>query len=207
MSGSDGMLPLRPQIVARQRDEDEKPLKIVVTGPFSAGKTTFVRTISEGGFLGTDRSVTDASRDIKPQTTVAMDFGRLEIGPDLNLQLVGTPGQQRFDVMWEILARGMLGFVLLVDPGAPDSLAEAAQILTAFQGFRDVPFVVAATHLDGRPAPYSSDLQMVRGALGLGAEVPVIGCDPRVKEDVKGAVIQLLTEIMGAASAGRSRAV
>src|ERR1700759_2764987 len=126
-------------------------VKIVVTGPFSAGKTTLIRTISEITVLSTERSITDETRSRKTDTTVAMDFGRITIDRDLVLYLFGTPGQDRFDFMWEILGEGMLGYVVLVDADRPDSLDEAVGILAAFRRMAHVPYVVAlnrATDLD-----------------------------------------------------------
>nr|MCU0265583.1 ATP/GTP-binding protein [Actinomycetes bacterium] len=108
-------------------------VKIVVTGPFSAGKTTLIRTISEITVLSTERGITDSTRSRKAETTVAMDFGRITIDRDLVLYLFGTPGQERFDFMWEILGEGMLGYVLLVDAEREDSLAESIGILEAFR--------------------------------------------------------------------------
>src|SRR3954454_23298752 len=89
-------------------------VKIVVTGPFAAGKTTVIRTISEITGLSTEKGITDESRSRKNDTTGAMDFGRITIVRDLVLYLFGTLGQNRFDFMWEILGEGMLGFVLRV---------------------------------------------------------------------------------------------
>src|SRR5579885_2805136 len=108
-------------------------VKIVVTGPFSAGKTTLIRTISEITVLSTERGITDETARRKAQTTVALDFGRITIDRDLVLYLFGTPGQDRFDFMWEILGEGMLGYVLLVDATRPESLDEAVGILDAFR--------------------------------------------------------------------------
>src|SRR6201995_1639389 len=118
-------------------------VKIVVTGPFSAGKTTLIRTISEITVLSTEKGITDETRSRKTDTTVAMDFGRITIDRDLVLYLFGTPGQERFDFMWEILGEGMLGFVLLIDATRPESVAEARTILPAFRDVSAVPFVVA----------------------------------------------------------------
>src|SRR3954463_15952017 len=108
-------------------------VKIVVTGPFSAGKTTLIRTISEITVLSTERGITDQTRSRKNETTVAMDFGRITIDRELVLYLFGTPGQERFDFMWEILGEGMLGYVLLLDANRGDSLSEAVGILDAFR--------------------------------------------------------------------------
>ena len=78
-------------------------VKMVVTGPFSAGKTEFIRTISEIDIVSTERKVTDETKSVKEETTVAMDFGRITVDEDLVLYIFGTPGQKRFDFMWEIM--------------------------------------------------------------------------------------------------------
>ncbi len=81
-------------------------VKMVITGPFNSGKTEFVRSISEIDVVSTERKLTsEAERDVKEDTTVAMDFGRITVDNDLVLYLFGTPGQRRFDFMWEILAQ------------------------------------------------------------------------------------------------------
>src|SRR6476646_8632239 len=100
-------------------------VKMVVTGPFAAGKTEFIGSISEIAVVRTERKITDATRVVKAQTTVAMDFGRITIDKELVLYLFGTPGQERFDFMWEILGEGMLGYLLLLAANREDSLAEA----------------------------------------------------------------------------------
>ena len=124
-------------------------VKIVVTGPFAAGKTTLIRTISEITVLSTEKGITDETRSRKNDTTVAMDFGRITIDRDLVLYLFGTPGQDRFDFMWEILGEGMLGYILLVDSERQDSLDEAVGILAAFRKMARVPFVVALNRSTG----------------------------------------------------------
>src|SRR5438034_368141 len=93
-------------------------VKVVVTGPFAAGKTTFIQQLSEIPVVSTEKPVTDETRATKEMTTVAMDFGKITFKEPENavaLYLFGTPGQDRFDFMWEVLSRGMLGFVVLVD--------------------------------------------------------------------------------------------
>src|ERR1700689_2111074 len=89
-------------------------VKIVVTGPFAAGKTTLIRTISEITVLSTEKGITDSTRSRKNDTTVAMDFGRITIDRDLVLHLFGTPGQGYFDFILVILGEGMLGYVVLL---------------------------------------------------------------------------------------------
>src|SRR3954462_2136850 len=146
-------------------------VKIVVTGPFSAGKTTLIRTISEITVLSTEKDITDSTRSRKSETTVAMDFGRITIDRDLVLYLFGTPGQERFDFMWEILGEGMLGYVLLVDANRPDSLDEAVGILRAFRKMAHVPFVVGLNRADGVD---EDEEGRVRDALDLDPDVPVV---------------------------------
>src|ERR687894_907982 len=128
----------RTRTVRRSRARTTKtvrPLKIVITGPFAAGKTTFIKTISEVAIVGTDRGITDDTRSVKPRTTVALDFGRLTFADDLTLFLFGTPGQRRFEVMWEILSQGMIGFVVLVNAEDVRSAEEAGHILEQFRRY------------------------------------------------------------------------
>ena len=168
-------------------------VKIVVTGPFAAGKTTLIRTISEITVLSTEKDITDSTRSRKAETTVAMDFGRITIDRDLVLYLFGTPGQDRFDFMWEILGEGMLGYILLVDTSRPESLDEAVGILAAFRRMARVPFVVA---LNRAAALDPSGEATVRSVLDLGDDVPVVPCDATDRESVKGVLLALLYSVV-----------
>src|SRR5918999_6396903 len=141
----------RAELVRKQRSGNgvvARPLKLVVTGPFSAGKTTLIKTISEVAVVGTERDVTDGAKAVKSRTTVAMDFGRITFGDDLSLFLFGTPGQRRFETMWAFLSEGMLGFIMLVRAGDGASFREAAEMLSTFSIYADVPYVVGVSHLD-----------------------------------------------------------
>ncbi|MEO6712242.1 MAG: ATP/GTP-binding protein [Mycobacteriales bacterium] len=168
-------------------------VKIVVTGPFAAGKTTLIRTISEITVLSTEKGITDETKSRKSDTTVAMDFGRITIDRDLVLYLFGTPGQERFDFMWEILGEGMLGYILLCDATREDSLAEARNILDAFRRMAKVPFVVGMNRSQGiDPAEEA----IVRDRLALDAEVPVVPCDATDRESVKSVLLALLYSVV-----------
>jgi small GTP-binding protein len=168
-------------------------VKIVVTGPFAAGKTTLIRTISEITVLSTEKGITDETKSRKSDTTVAMDFGRITIDRDLVLYLFGTPGQERFDFMWEILGEGMLGYVLLCDADREDSLVEARNILDAFRKMARVPFVVGMNRSQGiDPAEEA----VVREALALDADVPVVPCDATDRESVKSVLLALLYSVV-----------
>ena len=177
----------------KRRKHGGTAVKIVVTGPFSAGKTTLIRKISEITVLSTEKDITDETRSRKAETTVAMDFGRITIDRDLVLYLFGTPGQDRFDFMWEILGEGMLGYVLLVDATRPDSIDEAVGILAAFRKMARVPFVVALNRTEGLdPAGESR----IRSALQLADQVPVVPCDATDRESVKAVLLALLYSVV-----------
>ena len=176
-----------------RRKHGGQAVKIVVTGPFSAGKTTLIRTISEITVLSTEKDITDSTRSRKAETTVAMDFGRITIDRDLVLYLFGTPGQDRFDFMWEILGEGMLGYVLLLDATRKDSLDEAVGILAAFRKMARVPFVVA---LNRAPGLEPADEERVREVLELDERVPVVPCDATDRESVKAVLLALLYSVV-----------
>ena len=138
------------------------------------------------------RSSTAAER-IKDQTTVAMDFGRITIDDDLVLYLFGTPGQKRFDFMWEILSEGMLGFIVVVDSSRPETFREARSILDTFRGYAATPYVVAANKQDHPDAWSPEDLRI---ALKIDSSVKVASCVARDKESVKGTLLELLYSIL-----------
>ena len=178
------------------RSTSRRPLKIVVTGPFAAGKTTLIETISEVAILATERDVSEHATEFgKPRTTVAMDFGRLSFGEDCSLFLFGTPGQRRFEIMWEILSQGMIGFILLVHAADPRSLEEAAHIFEQFKRYADVPYLVGVTHTDETETPAEVLIEAARTRLDLPDEAKVIVCDPRKREDVKSLMLSILYEV------------
>jgi len=175
-------------------------VKIVVTGPFNAGKTAFIRSISEINVVSTERKITSASERIKDQTTVAMDFGRITVDDDLVLYLFGTPGQKRFDFMWEILSEGMLGFVVMVDSTRPETFREARSILETFRAYAPTPYVVAANKQD---SPDAWDLEDMRVALRLDRKVKLLPCVATQKEAVKNVLLELLYSILAEMEEGR----
>jgi uncharacterized protein len=168
-------------------------VKVVVTGPFNAGKTTLIKSVSEITVLSTERQVSDFGGEGGSETTVAMDFGRITVSDDIVLYLFGTPGQSRFSFMWETLAEGMLGFVLLVDATDPSSFEDAKEMITFFTEMSDVPFVVAANKVD---AEDTATIMQVRTELGLADEVPLLPVNAREKESVKAALLGLLYRIL-----------
>ncbi len=168
-------------------------VKMVITGPFNAGKTEFIRTISEIDVVSTERKITDETSRVKKETTVAMDFGRITVDEDLVLYLFGTPGQKRFDFMWEILSEGMLGFVVLVDSIRPETFREARRILDIFKSYANTPYVVAANKQDLEDAWSTEDLRI---ALKIGPDVKVLPCVATDKESVKNVLLELLYTIL-----------
>ena len=168
-------------------------VKMVVTGPFNAGKTEFIRSVSEIDVVSTERRISSQAERVKDSTTVAMDFGRISIDDDLVLYLFGTPGQKRFDFMWEILSEGMLGFVVIVDSTRPETFREARSILETFHAYAPTPYVVAANKQDRGDA---WDLEDLRIALRLSPHVKVINCVATKKESVKNVLLELLYSIL-----------
>ncbi|HEY4315045.1 MAG TPA: ATP/GTP-binding protein [Actinomycetes bacterium] len=188
---------------ARARRRGGQAVKVVVTGPFAAGKTTLIRTISEITVLSTERGITDSTRKRKAETTVAMDFGRITIDRDLVLYLFGTPGQDRFDFMWEILGEGMIGYLLLVDASREDSVQEAAGILAAFRTMARVPYVVALNRAAGDDHALA---ESVRSQLEIPSDVAIMSCDATDKESVKNVLLALLYAVLDEVEAQAVRA-
>jgi small GTP-binding protein len=175
-------------------------VKMVVTGPFSAGKTQFIRSVSEIDVVATERKVTgDGERAVKQATTVAMDFGRITVDEDLVLYLFGTPGQKRFDFMWEILSEGMLGFIVMVDSTRPETFREGRSILETFRAYAPTPYVVAANKQDAAEA---WELEDMRHALRLDSKVKLLPCVATDKATVKNVLLELLYSILAEMEGG-----
>ncbi|MGD8854842.1 MAG: ATP/GTP-binding protein [Chloroflexota bacterium] len=169
-------------------------VKMVITGPFAAGKTEFIRSVSEIEVVATEQKISrPAESAVKEMTTVAMDFGRITVDEELVLYLFGTPGQRRFDFMWEILSEGMLGFVVLIDSTKPETFREARRILQSFESFARTPYIVAANKQDMKDAWEPGDIKIV---LRLNSNVKVLPCVALDRESVKNILLELLYSIL-----------
>jgi signal recognition particle receptor subunit beta len=170
--------------------------KILIAGGFGAGKTTLVSAISEVRPLLTEEPLSTASvgRDNlvglpnKTTTTVALDFGRITISESLVLYLFGVPGQERFWFMWDELAYGALGAVVLADVRRLDDCFPSVNYFET----RELPFIVAVNCFDDAPR---YDLAEIRLALDLDEDVPLVLCDARQQASVKNALIRLVESI------------
>lgn len=163
--------------------------KIIVTGPFNAGKTEFVKSASDIPVILTEKNITTEDRGIKAQTTVAMDFGRVTLDGH-TIHVFGTPGQTRFSFMWEILASEMNGFIVLVDSTDKPSFPEASELIRQFSSFVTVPHLIVANKHD---LPGAASVDEIRQGTRAGKDVEIPICSAIDRDSVLDVLRRMLT--------------
>ncbi len=131
--------------------------RVLVTGPFHAGKSTVVQQLSETA-VSVDRM----------GTTVAFDYGTVDVS-GVDVDLLGTPGQERFEFIFKIFAREVNGILLVVDSTKPHELARARE-MRKLAG-EQVPLVILANKRDLHGVMPIKD---IRAGLGLEEYIPIV---------------------------------
>lgn len=157
--------------------------KIIFTGPVGAGKTTAINSISDVPPLKTDAAASDMTKNRKASTTVAMDYGVMNLAGGEKIHLYGTPGQERFDFMWDILTTGGIGLVLLLDNTRADPFQDMKFFLESFDEFiKKTSVAIGVTQMDLSRTPTIEDYHEQLQKYGI--RPPVFEVDAREKNDV-----------------------
>ncbi|WP_366944876.1 ATP/GTP-binding protein [Chamaesiphon sp. GL140_3_metabinner_50] len=171
-------------------------MNLVVTGTVGAGKTTFIRSVSEIEVVDTDRRATDEVADMKQNTTVAMDFGTLQFGDEMALHIYGTPGQIRFDFMWEILIERAHAYILLIAAHRPSEFHHARRIMNFMNRKAQIPMIIGITHSDCEGAWTQDDIALALGYQDSTQQPPIVLVAANDGESVAISLIALVEHYM-----------
>lgn len=165
--------------------------KIIFTGPVGAGKTTAIQSMSDIPIISTNEEASDMTKQRKSQTTVAMDYGQIRIGDKEKIHLYGTPGQERFSFMWDILTKGALGLVLLLDNSRDNPQQDLKFYTQSFKNFiNQGELVIGVTRADDEKNPSIDSYRKWLDELSIKA--PVFGVDARERQDISSLIQALL---------------
>lgn len=171
-------------------------MRLVVTGVVGSGKSTFIRSVSEIDVVDTDRQATDQTAKIKGKTTVAMDFGRLQFAPGMALHLYGTPGQSRFDFMWDILIRRAHAYILLVDAHRPSEFHSCCRLLSFIEQRVQIPHIIGLTHMDCQGAWSSENVAIALGFANKYKQPTMVTLNAQHRDSAIDALIVLVQQFM-----------
>ena len=165
--------------------------KIIFTGPVGAGKTTAITSLSDIPVIGTDESASDMTINRKRTTTVALDYGLMKLDAGERIHLYGTPGQERFDFMWDILTKGGIGLVLLLDNTRADPFQDMRFFINSFEDFiAKTNLAIGITRMDLDQSPSMADYHSELGQLGI--KPPIFEVDARKRNDINQLVEAML---------------
>ncbi len=176
-------------------------MKLVVAGPVGAGKSTFIRAVSEIDVVDTDRQATDETSLLKEKTTVGFDFGRLQFSPDMALHLYGTPGQDRFDFMWEELISKANAYILLIPANRPAAFRKANLIYQFMSERVTLPMIVGLTHLDCEAAWTSENVAIAMGFVEPSQRPPFVELNANDSASVTQALVALVQHYISTTNA------
>ncbi len=179
--------------------------KIIFAGPVGAGKTTAIKSVSDILVVGTEAQASDDVAQRKKTTTVAMDYGILNLDDGSKVHLYGTPGQERFSFMWEILSEGAMGVIILIDAGRSDPLADLEFYLEAFRGVIakcDNTAMIGVTRAELASQTHWLDRFNDKLAT-MQMNIPIFEVDGRQRKDVKQLLLALLAFLDPSTNRGR----
>lgn len=177
-----------------------KTMRLVIAGTPGCGKTTFVKTISDVEVVDTERTATDATAQIKRKTTVAFDYGRFGIGSTMEIQVYGTPGQSRFNFMWDFLIKNAHTYILLVAAHRPSDFHYARQIISFMNQRVQIPMLIGVTHTDCPGISPTDEIMLKLGYMNERTRPPVININPNDRHSVLEAMMHSMALLLAQSS-------